>query len=1034
MTRLSLVLLGPMQITLGGQPVGGFTYNKARALLAYLIVEAGRPHQRDALAALLWPDMPDETARHNLRQALANLRGAIGDASATPPFLLVTRDTIQFNPGSDDDLDVSMFTALLTACESHAHRRLERCRSCAARMQQAISLYGGEFLAGFNVGDSAPFEEWQLRQRERLHQQALDALVYVANYHERRGDDEPARRYAQRQIELEPWREQAHRQLMRLLARGEQRSAALAQYETCRRILARDLGVEPEAATTALYERIRDTASSELPMPKLRTQNVQNFPAQTSLLIGRETELAELGSMLENPACRLITIVGPGGIGKTRLALAAGSDQAEAFANGAAFVPLAALNSAAFLAPTILAALDVEQQGQRDPREQLLDYLRAKELLLVLDNLEQLLAPGTGHDEGVADLLADMLRQAPGLALLVTSRERLALPSEWLSDVSGLRYPTGEIDDGIEGYSAVQLFVQRARQVQRQFALVDDEARAVARICRLVEGLPLAIELAAAALRTRSCAVIAASIERNLSSLAIELRGVPERQRSIWATFEHSWRLLSDGERQVFARLSVFRGGFEEDATIQVAQATPQLLVALVDKSLVRWDGVARYDMHELVRQYASEKLEQAGEVEEAHSRHIMYFLALTKATDLLLKGAQGGETVAQLEREHDNLRAALGWAMERAQPDIGLQLCISLQHFWAAAENRGEARRWFHTMLSIPGSMPEAVRAEALSMAGELAAEQGDTDQAIPLLEEALALCPQIDDQKFMLNMLGRLGYSLLLAGAYSRAIPLLEECLARARGIRSHWHIAWHLRNLGRVAYEQGDFERARHFHEESLALFRQLDAKRDTAWGFFEVSTVALYQGDYSHAVALAEESVELFEALRDKAGIAWMGGTLGWVALEQGDVERAVPYFAQGLMAFQEFGDKQNIVRRIEALAAASAKAQRHQVMAAQRAARLFGAASTLRDAIGVHLSPADRSLYEPYLAAARAQLDEATFAAAWAEGRAMTLEQAMAYALEASEVDTVPSHCRSTTIIGAPRVPATPTPPFSADIV
>jgi tetratricopeptide (TPR) repeat protein len=296
--------------------------------------------------------------------------------------------------------------------------------------------------------------------------------------------------------------------------------------------------------------------------------------------------------------------------------------------------------------------------------------------------------------------------------------------------------------------------------------------------------------------------------------------------------------------------------------------------------------------------------------------------------------------------------------------------------------------------------------------MAGELAAEQGDTDQAIPLLEEAVALSSQIDrskngdvwSQKLIIHILGRLGYALLLSGSYSRAEPLFKECLARARAVGKTWLVAWHLRNLGRVANEQGDFERARHSHEESLALFRQIDATRDIAWGFSEVSTVALYQGNYSHAVALAEESLALFRELNDKAGIAWIRGTLGWIALEQGDVERAVQYFAQGLMAFQQFGDKQNIVRRIEALAAASAKVQGQAVMAARRAARLFGAASALRDAISMHLSPADRSLYEPYLVVAHADLDEAVFAAAWAEGQALTLEQAIAYALEGSAVN------------------------------
>jgi len=279
MARLSVALLGPLRITLDGQPVSAFAYNKARALLAYLAVEAERPHHRDALVGLLWPELPDTAARTNLRQALANLREAIGDANATPPFLLITRDTIQFNPASDYDLDISTFMALLAACESHAHRRLERCRSCAARMQQAISLYGGEFLAGFLVGGSAPFEEWQLRQRERLHQRALDTLACLADYFEQRGEDELARRYLQRQIELEPWREEAHRQLMRLLVRGGQRSAALAQYETCHRILERDLGIEPEAETTALYERIRDNAL------RIENEELRKAPAQNRFAI-----------------------------------------------------------------------------------------------------------------------------------------------------------------------------------------------------------------------------------------------------------------------------------------------------------------------------------------------------------------------------------------------------------------------------------------------------------------------------------------------------------------------------------------------------------------------------------------------------------------------------------------------------------------------------------------------------------------------------------------------------------------------------
>lgn len=456
MARLSLALLGPMQITLDGQPAGGFAYNKARALLAYLAVEAGRPHLRDTLAALLWPELPDEAARHNLRQALANLRTVLGDASTTPPFLLITRDTIQLNLRDSNSLDCSTFAALLRECEKHAHRHPERCRSCAARLEQAVSLYQGDFLAGFSVGDSAPFEEWLLRKRERLHQNALGALMRLAVFHERRGNHNQARACAQRQIELEPWREEAHRQLIRLLAHGGQRSSALAQYESCRRVLARDLGIEPEAATTALYEQIRDGGPrTEMRGPEADQTRHAQLPTASTPLIGRENDLAELGALLENPACRLITIVGPGGIGKTRLALAAAAEQAEIFTDGAAFVPLQPISSAAFLAPAILSALNIQPQGQREPHEHVLAYLRDKELLLVLDNFEHLLAPELSDGADGAALLADILRRAPGVAFLVTSRERLAMSADLRTRIAA--DPAGGTLHGLLKHSALAL-------------------------------------------------------------------------------------------------------------------------------------------------------------------------------------------------------------------------------------------------------------------------------------------------------------------------------------------------------------------------------------------------------------------------------------------------------------------------------------------------------------------------------------------------------------------------------------------------
>jgi predicted ATPase len=500
--------------------------------------------------------------------------------------------------------------------------------------------------------------------------------------------------------------------------------------------LAHHLGLSPRQRATFVkvargevqVERLpAPTQVPDWPDPGVPALHQSSLPVPATPLIGRETELAELGKLLENPTCRLITIVGSGGIGKTRLALAAATDQAPMFTHGVTFVPLAALSSAAFLAPTIMAALNVGLQGQRKPREQLLAYLREKELLLVLDNFEQLLAPDLSENEGGAALLMDVLQRAPGVKLLVTSRERLALQGEWLFDLSGLSYPIGDSAEAIETYSAVQLFLQRASQVRRQFALVEGEARAVARICRLVEGLPLAIELAAAALRSRSCSAIEAAITTNLSALETELRVVPERHRSIWATFEHSWRLLSDKERQVFPRLAVFRGGFEEDAAAQVAQTSPQLLTTLVDKSLLRWDGVARYDLHELILQYANEKLEQAGEAEEVRNQHAVYFLALAETTAPQLIGSQQARWLNRLEPEHANLRAALQWSLDQGAAELALQFCAALWKFWQVHSHYSEGRRWMEAALSQSRLLRLPVRAQVLCRAGWLAESQGD-------------------------------------------------------------------------------------------------------------------------------------------------------------------------------------------------------------------------------------------------------------------------------------------------------------------
>ena len=606
MSHLLLSLLGPLQIQLDGQPVVGFESSKARALLVYLAVEAGQPHSRDALIGLLWPEQPESTAHTNLRQALANVRQAIGDRTAEPPFLLVTRETLQFNVHSDYTLDVATFTLGLSTCERQVHRRADVCRSCAPRMERALDLYRGDFLAHLHLSGSPAFEEWALTQRERLHQLAVNRLHCLAEHHHQRGGHGRAYELAARQLELDPWREEAHRQAMRALALSGQRSAALAQYAKCRRALAVELNAEPGEETTALYERIR-TGAVETARPS------DSLPIPPTPFIGRTEELAQIARLLENPICRLLTLVGLGGIGKTRLALQAATDQLGEFAHGVYWVPLALESSADLVVSAIAAAIQLTFDGQANPKDQLLRYLHRKEMLLVLDDFEHLLHPSTALSvgQGGGELLADILRHAPGVTLLVTSRERLNLQGEWMFEVQGLRFPLDETPDGrvAQGYSAFELFEQCVRRAHPGFLLSEREAPCVMRLCQLVEGMPLAIELAAGWMRVTTCEEITQQIEGGLTFLATSLRDVPERHRSMQAVFDHSWSLLSEDEQRVFSRLSIFRGDFSREAAEQIGGASLPILASLVDKSLLRKSTTGRYDMYEFLRQYASEKL-----------------------------------------------------------------------------------------------------------------------------------------------------------------------------------------------------------------------------------------------------------------------------------------------------------------------------------------------------------------------------------------------------------------------------------------
>ena len=774
---------------------------------------------------------------------------------------------------------------------------------------------------------STLFEEWATLKREWLHREAIEALFTLTDYYIRRGDLARARQAAWRQVELEPWREEAHRQLIHLLAMAGERSAALAQYETCRRILAQELGVEPMTETTALFEAIKREAIQAEPPDS-------DLPPAPTRFVGRTEELAELAEWLAAPDCRLVTLVGSGGIGKSRLALRVLEEQRGLFAHGVDFVPLNAVASSEFIAYAIAEVIHFSPQGPQAPDEQLLNYLREKEMLLALDNLDHLL-------EGCT-LIEQILNRAPGVILLATSRERINLREERVYYLEGLTYPETDMPDAnVENYSALALFTQCAQRVDRRFTLDAHALPDVVRICRMVEGIPLGIELAAAWVDTRACRDIAEEIAANSDALTTTLRNVDPRHRSLRASFEYSWKLLTDAERACLARLAVFQGGFDRHAAAQVAAATPDLLTGLIHKSLLRADANGRYSLHPLLHQYVAEKLDATGDASAVYSEHAHYYATFLERQEPHLKGASQKQALAAITLESDNVRQAWQWAVsqgyahevERSLESLYLFYDIRCWFQAGVALLTPAIDRWNDDPLQEPllgkllarqgaldqhqGFYQQAIAAlergmeifERREMPGEQTfclanlanaiRHQGRNDEAEQLAQRSLALSKQIGDRRGMAQSLQMLGILRYWTGDLEQTEALLKESLALARELGDQRLIMAPLNNLGDAACHHGDYDKAQRIFEECLALSRALDDQFNVAIHLNNLGTVLHLREEYPQAETFYQESLDICRQIGDQNGQAIALSNLGEIAYTIGNYRKASQFYREGL---------------------------------------------------------------------------------------------------------------------------------------
>ncbi|MCB0209080.1 MAG: tetratricopeptide repeat protein, partial [Anaerolineae bacterium] len=939
--KLIIRLLGNTVIELDGRLISDSLPSRAaEALLIYLVCH-DRPIPRETLADLLWSERTQKQGLTNLRTILTPLRRELDD------YLIITRQMLAFNHAAPYWLDAAEFESQLTSLQPQLQAAAPLSPEAARQLQTALDLYQGDFLASFALKEGPEFEAWILLQRERLKRLAAMGLEHFVTHSLSRGNYHPGLRYVDQLLELDAYNEVAQRQRMWLLVRSGQPHAALQQFETFSQLLADELGLEPMPETRHLYRHIKTA----------RTFRLNNLPPQTGPLVGRTIELQRLEGFLTNPDCRLLTLVGPGGIGKTRLAIEAAGHYQSSLLHGVCFVSIPALVTEEVLVSSLAGSLKLALDGMVDPREQLLKALQEREILLLLDSFEHALAPqpalrseeangghtsqnSTGHENGAADvrnLLSTILAFAPQVKLLVTSRERLNLEEEWFFQVDGLPVPDDAIQPAqVTTYSAVQLFLQNASRVQSGFAPTETDVLAIGRICRLVEGLPLGINLATAWIKVLPCAQIATEIESNLTFLQSPTHTVTHRHHSIEAVFDHSWQRLTNDEQQVLSRLSVFQGGFTIDAAQQVTDTTVLLLAGLVDKSWLTLNPEGRYDAHELLRRYAALKLgiTDAGSLDKANmteaeidirTRHAAYYAAFLSSRQTRIINENQFEAMAEIEVEFDNVRAAWQWMLTHGLVTLVDQCMECLWHFLELKNQFNEADEMYGQAIEAFARYSEAGKMENTPLLdldaqydrvyGRILIRQGwfhmrlsRFDSAEALLYQGLERVRRTGDRVETGRGMQHLGLIADVRGRYEEAEKLFRESFAilKSSPHSTHFDLS-SVGTLGFLLMKMGQFEAAQPFLDESAFHYRQIGNMRGISAISAFMGAVFIQQGNYHEAKLSLLKALDFQEKIGDWA---YMRMTLDWLgeAYEgAGEYSEAKTYYEKSLTVSQGNGD-------------------------------------------------------------------------------------------------------------------------------
>lgn len=910
---LQIELLGALQITENNQPISLSRSKKIEGLLVYVAMQS-RPSLRHTLMGLLFPESPEDQARTTLRQTLRRLRKTINDENAPIPYLLLEKETIQLNPASDITIDVHQFESMASGCAFHSPNGDSQCADCLSAWESAASLYRGSFLTDFYLEDCAEFEAWAEAQRAVLRQTMHDTLIRLTDAYTKGNQYERAIQSARRLIALDEWDETAHRHLLHLLARSGQRPAALQHYNTLCQILDTELGIEPDEQTKALVDRIK-TATDSRP---------HNLPHDLPSFVGRDADKAAIHTALADPQKRLITLLGGGGIGKTRLALEIARDvqnqRLGAFMHGVFFVELSDVDSAEIIPTTIATALNLDIIGKKPPEKQLIDFLRDRETLIILDNVEQLATTAL-------PFLNRLLKTTQHTKIIATSRIHLNLTHAWSYELSGLPTPTLDLPtaptDGTKAlplhidptqHPALALFLDRAAQNMTGFSLdilPRTEQAAILHICQQTEGHPLALELAASWVRVMSCTEIAQEIDTNIDILETDSPDKPDRHRSIRAVFVWSWNLLPEAAQNLLIKLSLFRGDFGYTAAQEITDADRRTLATLIDHSLLQRKD-QRFHLHPLLRQFAADLLSETATETLSH-RHADYFVEFAQGYIVHLSTDQQTHALTLIETELPHIRTAWLWLTQQAATKDGISKVGELAHilqayfntrsqyraglalFEAGLDNLGRAVQ----DISQPPAGTDYLLGTLSGRVGEYHYHLGNFDKANTALQTALRYSLPIPHHPAITNAYLYLGTISRLQGRPLDSEAFLQEALTHAKQAQNEHSEGFILMGLGAASLALGAYDQAETYISGALATFEPLQYQFGIAHSLRWQGVLARHQEKYEQAHTCFTQSLTMCTAMGDKQGEAMVCNDLSILSLLHDQPQEAQQYSQQSL---------------------------------------------------------------------------------------------------------------------------------------